>query len=411
MLAHAEAVLALAGQGPRRWQWLQERDASAAVLAASAVRDRSCGRLSALPQARAQARAVLGQVQAWLQAGLAVGGWLGYEVGAALEGLAPQPSLHALPDYDLVAFDPRDLQPALLPAPGAPSLPLPLPASLLSQQASFEAQVQDALARIAAGEIYQVNLSVAAEVDAPGLMQQDAGALLAAAQAAQAVPYGLLMRGDGYALLSGSMERFLTVQAGLVRSRPIKGTAPRSRDAALDQCHAAYLMGSEKERAENTMIVDMVRNDLGRVAERGSVTVPILLACEPYATLWHLESEVQARLAQPADVARWLEATLPPASVTGCPKVQAMRVIAALEGRRRGPYCGAAGLWLPDGRADLSVGIRQLVLRAGTAQLSVGAGIVADSDPGREWSEVCLKAGSALGLLGALRGCRDAEAP
>lgn len=411
MRVHGDVVLALAGQGPRRWQWLQERDAPAAILLAGAVRDRCTGRLPWPPACRAEARAVLTQVESWLEAGLAVGGWIGYELGAALEGLGPAPARQGSPDYDLVAFDPDDLQPCQLPSAADATEPLPLPRALLEQQGAFEGQVRDALARIAAGEIYQVNLSVAAQVPAPGLIEQEAAALLAAVQAAQPVPFGFLMRGEDYALLSGSMERFLTVDAGLASSRPIKGTAPRSSDAALDRIHAGKLRRSEKECAENTMIVDMVRNDLGRVSERGTVTVPTLLACEPYATVWHLESEVHARLARPRAVADWLEATLPPASVTGCPKVQAMRVIAELEGRRRGPYCGTAGLWLPDGRADLSVGIRQLVLRDGTAQLSVGAGIVADSDPGREWLEVCLKARSALGLLGALSRRSDVGEP
>ena len=127
-----------------------------------------------------------------------------------------------------------------------------------------------------------------------------------------------------------------------------------------------------------------------------------LLACEPYATLWHLESEVIGQLQQGVSPAALLEATLPPASVTGCPKVAAMGFIAAAEARRRGAYCGALGLSLPGGRADWSVGIRQITLQGDLARISVGSGIVADSEPAAEWRETCLKAAGALAWLGRL---------
>ena len=397
-----QVALALSGAGPRRWQWLVQTGAQAAQLPATSVQDRLVVRLPPTPDCRGAAQEGLARIEAWLRQGLAVAGFVGYEIGAALEGLLPGPQDDPLPDLEVVAFHPADLQPCALPQAEPLGVELQLPPSLSSQQPAFEAAVADALQRIAAGEIYQVNLSLQADVATADLRDLAPLWLLAALQEAQPVPFGLYLRGDGYALLSGSMERFLTVEGGRVRSRPIKGTAPRDPDPVQDRECSVQLRASEKECAENTMIVDMVRNDLRRAARRGSVTVPTLLECVPYATVWHLESEVQAMLEDPAAVAQWLAATLPPASVTGCPKVQAMRVIAQLERRRRGPYCGTAGLWLPDGRADLSVGIRQLVLRSHRAELSVGAGIVADSEPRREWLELCWKARSALRLLGAM---------
>ena len=391
-------VLLLAGQGPRRWQVLAE-DGAAIALPARAVRDRLTVRLQGNAE---QARAVLTQAQRWHDAGLAVAGWLGYELGAALESVPLQPGLDDLPDADLIAFLPEDLQPAVLPQ-ASHGRQLPEPADLLRQGPALIAAVAQALEAIRAGEIYQVNLSVAAHLPEVALLDVPLADLLAAVQSTQPVPLALAWQGQGYRLLSGSMERFLAVASDSVSSRPIKGTAPRHADPCDDAAEALALPDDAKEAAENTMIVDMVRNDLQRACEWGSVQVPVLLQAVPYATLWHLESEVRGILRQPHDGAGLLAATLPPASVVGCPKIQAMHVIARLEGRRRGPYCGTAGVWLPDGRADWAVGIRQVLLTASGAQLSVGAGIVADSQPEREWQEIRLKARGALRWLGAMQ--------
>lgn len=376
-------------------------DGAAIALPARAVQDRLTVRLRDDP--RQQARAVLVQAQRWHDAGLAVAGWLGYELGAALEGVPLQPGLAELPDADLICFYPKELQDIALP-PARQGPELPEPADLLRQGRALRQAVALALEAIRAGEIYQVNLSVAAHLPAVALLDAPLADLLAAVQATQPVPLALAWQGQGYRLLSGSMERFLAVADGGVSSRPIKGTAPRHADPREDAAEALALPACEKEAAENTMIVDMVRNDLQRACGWGTVHVPVLLHAEPYATLWHLESEVRGTLRQPNDGAGLLEATLPPASVVGCPKIQAMHVIARLEGRRRGPYCGTAGLWLPDGRADWAVGIRQVLLTASGAQLSVGAGIVADSQPDREWQEIRLKARGALRWLGAMHG-------
>jgi para-aminobenzoate synthetase component 1 len=376
-----------------------DRDGGALGLPASAVRDRGTWRLDCTPP-----QVILQQAQVWHDAGLAVAGWLGYELGAALEGVALRPGLTGLPDADLVAFHPQDLQQVLVTPSRPAGQPLADPADLLRQGPALRAQVRQALEAIAAGEVYQVNLSVCAHLPGLDLEHRTLLDLLGALLTAQPVPLAFAWQGADYRLLSGSMERFLTVVGDRVSSRPIKGTAPRHADPERDRELAVALRASAKEVAENTMIVDMVRNDLQRACHWGSVEVPVLLAAEPYATLWHLESEVSGTLRDPQLGGRLLEATLPPASVTGCPKVQAMHVIARLEQRRRGPYCGTAGVWLPDGRAEWSVGIRQVVLDHSGARLSVGAGIVADSDPEREWEEIRLKAQGALRWLTACQG-------
>jgi len=413
-------ALALSGDGERRWQMLGE--GAACGVARAAVVDRCAPHLTsagggALPvlQAHEIALETLERIDSWLARGLAVAGWLGFELGAALEHLPPashgpldRTADRALPAAELFAFAPEDLQPIELPAVAAGAAP-GLPAGLVSQGPAFQAAVRDGLAAIAAGEIYQVNLSVAVDLPAPGAVPLLHA--LAALRAVQPVPFALAMEGTGYRLLSGSMERFLHVQGDVVRSRPIKGTAARGETPQQDAEQARLLCASPKERAENTMIVDMVRNDLQRACAMGSVRVPELLQAVAYKTLWHLESEVWGRLKNRSPAAL-LAVTLPPASVTGCPKVQAMRVIARTEARRRGPYCGTVGVWLPDGRSDASVAIRQLVQVDGRARLDVGAGIVADSQPAAEWRELCLKAASGLRLwqtlhdLAVQRGAR-----
>lgn len=395
----------LAGQGPRRWLALGPHQAIG--LKNRAIVDRLCQQMTQ-NDARQNADNALRQWQQWHDAGLSVAGYLGYDLGAALEDLPPQTNHSLLADVDLIAFHARDLQPLELPSMQAQP-PLDLPETLLNQREMFLAQVEQALECIRAGEIYQVNLSVAAQL--PFLHPRTITEQLAAILAVQAVPYAMVWKAPEFTLLSGSMEQFLRVQGDHVQTRPIKGTAKRAAGQA-DQQAAHQLQTSEKERAENTMIVDMARNDLQRVSHFGSVQVKALCEPTPYATLWHLESEVHGKLRNPADRQELLRATLPPASVTGCPKIQATQVIARLEKRWRGPYCGALGVDIAGqpleifGQGlDLAVGIRQVWLTADRAELQVGAGIVAQSQPLREWQELCLKAESALRLLGTLKDC------
>jgi len=380
------------------------------VLPRRAIRDRLMLRLRGEHGDQLAARDLLAAVDDLHADGLSVAGYVGYEVGLALEGIplpvAPAPT--APPDVDLLVFDAVDLETRQLPRLAAPASSLTghvlhatarPPADLARQRDGWLQGARQAIAAIHRGAIYQVNLSVEFGVPAPPtLARASLLTTVAAALQIQPVPLAMAFDGMGRRLLSGSMERHLSLDGDRVSSRPIKGTAQRGSGEA-DSRQRERLLGSAKERAENTMIVDMVRNDLARVCVPGSVQVPQLLHCEPYATLWHLESEVQGRLMSACRLGDLLAATLPPASVTGCPKVAAMKFIARTERRRRGAYCGSLGVALADGRADWSVGIRQLSVRDGEARLSVGSGIVADSVPESEWRETCLKAAGGLAWL------------
>jgi para-aminobenzoate synthetase / 4-amino-4-deoxychorismate lyase len=423
------AAVVLSGAGPRSWPAVEgavaHRPAELAwLLPHEAVAARASLRLSCDPaQARVQAAELLDLIDAQHALGRAAAGYLGYEVGAALEGIAPlKPDASAPPDAELVFFDPTCLQLSPLrpvnarqcqridrAVRAAHDQQSAAPHNLIVQRTRFERSVLTALDRISAGDVYQVNVTVAFGVTAPGALRRCPLLRLAdLQQRVQPVPLGMAFDGSSHRLVSGSMERFVSVRGGRVRSRPIKGTALRGADELSDELLRSALESSPKERAENTMIVDMMRNDLSRVATLGSVKVEELLETVAYETLWHLESEVSATLPAQLAASSLLKATLPPASVTGCPKISAMRLIRALERRRRGPYCGAIGVSFANGDCDWSVGIRLLSVRTDnesnemTASIDVGAGIVADSDPAAEWRETCAKAESALVFVNAV---------
>jgi len=197
----------------------------------------------------------------------------------------------------------------------------------------------------------------------------------------------------GHALLSHSPERFLQVRGSSLLTEPIKGTAQRGGTVAEDEAIARHLNVDQKEVAELTMIVDMARNDLGRIADVGAVEVASAGEVEGYPTLFHRMATVRAKWNPEKGIAALLRATFPPASVTGAPKVRALQAIAELERRARGPYCGCLGYWIPgpEPHADFSVLIRTATLSRDRLRLAVGAGIVWDSDPEREWQETLLK--------------------
>jgi para-aminobenzoate synthetase component 1 len=188
--------------------------------------------------------------------------------------------------------------------------------------------------------------------------------------------------GSEVGVVSASPERFLSWRDGLLETRPIKGT----------DTSAARLLASAKDRAENVMIVDLARNDLGRCCDYGTVHVPELCAAEPHPGLVHLVSTVRGRRRRGVGLADIIRATFPPASVTGAPKPRVLQVIEDLEPCRRGVYCGAVG-WIDTehDRGDLAVAIRTFTVTHGETRLGTGAGIVADSDPTREWEETRLK--------------------
>ena len=215
-----------------------------------------------------------------------------------------------------------------------------------------------------------------------------------------AAPFAGLFDLGGAVVASASPERFLRAEDGEIETRPIKGTRPRGTTPEEDQARAAELLASAKDRAENVMIIDLLRNDLGRVCEYGSVRVSSVCRLESYRTVHHLVSEVRGRLRSGLGLVDLLRAAFPGGSVTGAPKVRAMEIIAELEPTARGPYCGALGYLGFDGTMDTNILIRTFTMSQGWIQFPVGGGIVADSDPEHEYEETLHK---AEGLVRALR--------
>ncbi len=266
----------------------------------------------------------------------------------------------------------------------------------------YEKAVARVIDYIFAGDIFQANLSqrfigaIPAGLD-PFMLYRRLRALNPAPFAAY------LACGEGGAVVSASPERFLRLGAdGSVETRPIKGTRPRGQTPEEDHKFAAGLRASEKDRAENLMIVDLLRNDLSRVCNLGSVRVTDLFNLESFANVHHLVSEVRGRLAPGRGAVDLLAATFPGGSVTGAPKIRAMEIIAELEPARRGPYCGSIA-WLGfDGTMESNIVIRTMTLKNGTAVAQAGGGIVADSDPAAEYDETITK-------IRALLACLDGE--
>jgi len=249
---------------------------------------------------------------------------------------------------------------------------------------------------IGAGNVYQANLSQRMERPFDG----DPWALYRTLRRLNPAPFACYVELPELAVIGSSPERFLRVDLdGSVESRPIKGTRPRGRHANEDAALRAELAASEKDRAENLMIVDLVRNDLGRVCETGSVGVPELMAIEEYAAVFHLVSTVTGRLRERCDALDLVRAAFPPGSMTGAPKIAAMQLLDRLEPVRRGLYAGAIGYLDARGSADLAVVIRTLFAQSGRALAHAGGGVVADSDPHAEWRESLDKAEPLLAAL------------
>jgi para-aminobenzoate synthetase component 1 len=260
----------------------------------------------------------------------------------------------------------------------------------------YRQAVSRAIKSIIAGDVFQVNL--AQRLLFPS--QDDAVSLyLRLRQCNPATFAGYFDLGD-FQIASASPERFLRVARGEVETRPIKGTRRRTGTPAIDDSAAADLLADEKERAENIMIVDLLRNDLSRVCRPESVRVSQLCQLESYAFVQHLVSAVQGRLKDGIEPLDLIKAAFPGGSVTGAPKIRAMEIITELERTARGPYCGSLGYLGFDGSMDLSILIRTIIAGRGWWQFSVGGGIVAPSQPDREYEETWEK---AEGLLRALR--------
>nr|VFJ89790.1 MAG: anthranilate synthase component 1 [Candidatus Kentron sp. H]VFJ91344.1 MAG: anthranilate synthase component 1 [Candidatus Kentron sp. H]VFJ97870.1 MAG: anthranilate synthase component 1 [Candidatus Kentron sp. H] len=204
---------------------------------------------------------------------------------------------------------------------------------------------------------------------------------------------------DDLAIVSSSPERLVRIHDGMVETRPIAGTHPRHRDLATDRGLSEALMAHPKERAEHIMLIDLERNDLGRVCQPGSVRVDELMVLESYAHVHHIVSNIRGRLLSEATPGRVLRAVFPGGTITGCPKVRCMEIIAELEQAPRGPYTGAMGYLNRDGDADLNILIRTLCRQGDRLSLRAGAGIVADSQPERELKETRHKARGPLNAL------------
>ncbi|HMF82508.1 MAG TPA: anthranilate synthase component I family protein [Acidimicrobiia bacterium] len=356
-------------------------------------------------------------------------GFLAYELGGAVERVRPGRSTAGsqhedrVPDLVLARFptrvvlDPasgryelhgrgraRDLLARAVESKGKrPSPPVataPTRWCTTLDQAEFEQRVAKIREHIGAGDCYQVNLTrrltTTRAIDPVGLFD--------ALERANPSPHGAFVRvgaasgAPSTAVVSASPERFLSWRGPDVETRPIKGTGT----------DPTTLRASPKDRAENVMIVDLSRNDLGRVCEPGSVVVPALCTAEAHPGLHHLVSTVRGRRRPGTGVGALMRATFPPASVTGAPKPRVMQVIEDLEPVPRGVYCGAVG-WIDTERdtGDFNVAIRTFTVAKGQTHLGVGAGIVADSQPASEWAETELKAARLLGAAAAT--CADTD--
>ncbi len=259
-------------------------------------------------------------------------------------------------------------------------------------------QVRRCQRAIVEGDAYQLCLTTEARVDA----RADPLAAYLRLRAASPTRHGALLRVGEVSLLAASPERFLAVAPdGWAETRPIKGTRPRGTDPVGDSALAEELRSSEKERAENLMIVDLMRNDLGRVSALGTVTVTELLAVESYAQVHQLVSTVRGRLAEGRDAIDAVASCFPAGSMTGAPKRRAVQLLDEIEGRERGVYAGAFGYFGLDGRVDLAMVIRSIVLDAHGATVGAGGGITALSVPEEELAEMHLKAAVLLEVLGA----------
>lgn len=345
-------------------------------------------------QTAEEVQAALDALDAARAQGLHAAGYLAYEAGHALEPKLGTPATAGpllwfglFENFETIAAN--DVT-GLLPDPAGAWIGRPRPGiSRAAYDVAF-ARVHD---WIEAGDIYQANLSFRASVRVLG----DPLAAYAAIRTRAAAGYGgIVWTGEDW-LLSFSPELFFALRDGELIARPMKGTTPRGATPEADEAARATLAIDPKQRAENLMIVDLMRNDLTRIAAPGSVKVPELFKVETYPTLHTMVSTVSAQLAEGTGVSDVLAATFPCGSITGAPKIRAMEVIGAVEPDARGPYTGSIGRIDANGDAAFNVAIRTLYLpHAGeTASIGLGSGVVADSRAGEEWDE-CLAKGAFL---------------
>jgi anthranilate synthase component 1 len=281
----------------------------------------------------------------------------------------------------------------------APSTTLVVGAVTEDEPAKFLHSVERALEYIAAGDIYQANLSRSwrARLHEGATPQH----LYQRLRETNPAPFSGIVQLDGMTVVSSSPERLVSVRDGWVSTRPIAGTRPRGQTAAADIDLARELHAHPKERAEHVMLIDLERNDLGRICEAGTVSVDEFMTIESYAHVHHIVSNVRGRLRDTATPGEVLAAVFPGGTITGCPKVRCMEIIAELERTARGAYTGSLGYLNRDGTMDLNILIRTLEVAGDRLTLRAGAGIVADSNPERELAETRAKACGVLRALGS----------
>jgi anthranilate synthase component 1 len=268
-------------------------------------------------------------------------------------------------------------------------------------QEEFEAAVLKAKEHIRAGDAFQIVLSQRFEADFAG----DPLKLYRCLRLVNPSPYMFCLRfGDSFSLVGSSPELHVRVTDDLAEVRPIAGTRPRGETPEEDARNAAELLADPKERAEHVMLIDLARNDLGRVAETGTVRVTEQMVIERYSHVMHIGSHVVARLRQGQTAFDAMRATFPAGTVSGAPKIRAMQIINELETKKRGCYAGAVGYFGFDGTLDCCIALRSIVLKEGRAYLQAGAGIVADSDPASEYRETVNK---AMAMMTAIRRASD----
>lgn len=323
-----------------------------------------------------------------VNAGRWVAGYLAYEAAPAFEPAFASHPPGEIPLVWLGVYAAPQPVPKLVSIGPAEVLPWKGAVDEMAYAAAFS----EIRSRIAAGETYQVNYTFPLDAPAPG----DSWSFFRALYAAQPVPHACYLDAGDHQVLSLSPELFFSLHDGELRTRPMKGTRKRGLYTGQDTAIAAELAASAKDRAENVMIVDMLRNDMARVAAPGSVRVERLFEVERYSTVWQMTSTIAARTQ--ADVPEILAALFPSGSVTGAPKIQTSKIIRALEPMPRGVYCGAMGWWAPGGRAEFNVAIRTLTVHRarGTSRYHVGSGVTWEARPEGEYAECLDKAALLL---------------
>ena len=341
----------------------------------------------------AEVRAALNRAETLRQAGAWIAGYVAYEAGYVLEPRLARlmPRRRAGPLVALGVYDaPSAAGPALdRAAAEGRTTTMTAPEPLLGRR-SYGSAARKIFDYIAAGDCYQVNLTF------PLVARLASGTplgLYGAFRRTGAVGHGAYVDlGIGPVVVSRSPELFFQVEGSRIVTRPMKGTRPRGKDATEDAAIIAELQAAEKDRAENLMIVDLLRNDISRLVRVGSVRVPALFAVETYGTVHQMTSTIEGQLAAPPTLPGLMAALFPCGSVTGAPKIRAMEIIREVERTPRGVYCGAVGWMSPDGDADFSVAIRTLSVSGDTIVMNVGGGLTHGSTVDGEWEEALWKA-------------------